>query len=44
MAARVKETYAKDSAASNKNKLSDPYVRAIRWASDRIGEEGLLLL
>ena len=42
MAARVKETYAKDSAASNKNKLSDPYVRAIRWASDRIGEEGII--
>ena len=42
MAARVKETYAKDSAASNKNKLSDPYVRAIRWASDRIGEEGVV--
>ena len=42
MAARVKETYARDSAASNKNKLSDPYVRAIRWASDRIEEEGVV--
>ncbi len=42
MDARVSETYAKDSAARNKNKLSDPYVKAIRWASDRIGEEGIV--
>ncbi len=42
MDSRVKETYAKASAASNKNKLSDPYVKAIRWASDRIGEEGVV--
>ena len=42
MDARVAETYAKDSAATNKNKLSDPYVKAIRWASDRIGEEGVV--
>ena len=42
MDARVTETYAKDSTASNKNKLSDPYVKAIRWASDRIGEEGVV--
>ncbi len=39
---RVKETYAKDSKATNKNALSDPYVKAIRWASDRIGEEGIV--
>ncbi len=38
----VKETYAKDSTATNKNKLSDPYVKAIRWASDRIGDEGIV--
>ena len=24
------------------NKLSDPYVKAIRWASDRIGAEGIV--
>ena len=42
MDARVRETYAKDSTASNKNKLSDPYVKAIRWASDRIGQEGVV--
>ena len=42
MDARVAETYAKDSTASNKNALADPYVKAIRWASDRIGEEGIV--
>ena len=42
MDARVKETYSKDSKASNKNALADPYVKAIRWASDRIGEEGIV--
>ena len=41
---RVRETYAKDSKATNKNKLSDPYVKAFRWAADRIGEEGIVAL
>lgn len=38
----VSATYAKASKASNKNALSDPYVKAIRWASDRITEEGIV--
>ena len=38
----VKETYGKDSTATLKNKLSDPYVKAVRWASDRIGDEGVV--
>ena len=42
MDAWVANTYAKDSAATNKNALADPYVKAIRWASDRIGEEGVV--
>ncbi len=42
MDGRVKETYAKDSTATNKNSLYDPYVKAIRWASDRIGKEGIV--
>ena len=42
MDARVKETYGKDSTATLKNKRSDPYVKAVRWASDRIGEEGVV--
>src|SRR5438105_739837 len=41
---RVSESYAKDSAASNKNALSDPYIKAIRWASDRVGDEGIVAL
>lgn len=39
---RVADTYTKDSKAKNKNALSDPYVKAIRWASDRIGDEGIV--
>ena len=39
---RVRETYAKDSNATNKNALYDPYVKAMRWAADRIGEEGIV--
>ena len=39
---RVAETYGKDSTATNKNALADAYVKAIRWASDRIGEEGVV--
>ena len=42
MDARVRETYSQDSKASNKNALSDPYVKAIRWASDRIGDGGVV--
>ena len=42
MDARVKDTYAKDSTATNKKALADPYVKAIRWASDRIGDEGVV--
>jgi len=41
---RVAATYSKDSKATLKNKLSDPYVKAIRWASDRIGDEGVVAL
>ena len=39
---RVADTYSKDSTATNKNALSDPYVKAIRLASDRIGDEGIV--
>jgi predicted helicase len=41
---RVRNTYAKASNATLLTKLSDPYVRAIRWASDRIGKEGIVAL
>ena len=39
---RISKTYAKDSAATNKNALYDSYIRAIRWASDRLGDSGIM--
>ena len=39
---RIRETYAEHSAATNKNALYDSYIRAIRWASDRIGQQGVI--
>ena len=40
--ARVAETYAKRSQATNKNSLYDSYKMAIRWASDRIKDQGVV--
>jgi len=40
MDARVQETYTKASKATLRNKLSDPYVKAFRYASDRIDKGG----
>ena len=42
MDGRIAETYAADSSATLKNALYDPYIKAIRWASDRIGKEGVV--
>jgi predicted helicase len=39
---RVTKTYATDSNATLRNKLSDPYVKAFRWATDRIKEHGIV--
>ena len=39
---RIRNTYAADSAASNTNSLADPYIKALAWASDRIGDEGIV--
>jgi len=41
---RVAATYAARSSATNKNALSDMYIKAFRWASDRIGDEGVIAL
>jgi len=38
----VSQTYGKASQATLLRKLNDPYVKAIRWASDRIGNEGVV--
>lgn len=40
--ASIRETYAAHSTATNKNALYDSYIRAIRWASDRIGNSGVI--
>ncbi len=40
--ARLAATYVQETASSNKNKLYDSYIRAYRWASDRIGNQGVI--
>ena len=37
---RIAETYAKESKATNKNSLYDSYIKAFRWASDRLDKTG----
>ena len=39
---RIAETYATRSTAVNKNSLYDTYKLALRWASDRIGRQGVI--
>ena len=39
---RIAATYAAQSTGANKNSLYDSYFRALRWASDRIGERGVI--
>lgn len=39
---RISDTYAKFSNSTNKNSLYDSYIRAIRWASDRIKNKGVV--
>jgi predicted helicase len=39
---RIASTYAANSTAQNKNSLYDSYIRAIRWASDRIKDRGVV--
>ena len=39
---RVRETYAEYSTVTLKNSLYDTYKMAIRWASDRITEQGII--
>ena len=40
--ARIRTTYATHSTATNKNSLYDSYIRAVRWASDRIKDKGVV--
>ena len=39
---RIEQTYAKFSTTQNKNSLYDSYLRAFRWATDRIGGDGVI--
>ena len=42
---RIRATYAKASTATLKNKLYDPYVKFIRWATDRLnGRDGVVCM
>lgn len=38
----IEKTYASLSTATNKQSLYDSYVRAIRWATNRIGNSGVI--
>ena len=40
--ASIAETYARQSTATNKNNLYDSYIRGIRWASNRIKNDGVI--
>lgn len=39
---RIEETYSKESEASSKRDLYNSYYFAMRWASDRIGDAGIV--
>ena len=41
---RIEQTYADRSTVTNKNSLYDTYKLAIRWASDRIKEQGVIAI
>ena len=41
---QIKDTYSKDSKARLSTKLYDPYVRAFLWATERIGDTGIVAL
>ncbi|WP_159824399.1 DEAD/DEAH box helicase [Arthrobacter sp. 9AX] len=40
--ASIADTYAKLSTGTNKNSLYDSYIRGIRWASNRIKDDGVI--
>lgn len=39
---RIEDTFAAKSTATNKNPLYDSYLRAFRWAIDRLGAHGIM--
>ena len=40
--ARIRSTYVKRAPKGNKRSLYNPYIKALRWASDRIGSSGVI--
>lgn len=38
----IREKYAKFTTVKNKNSLYDSYIKSFRWATDRIGESGII--
>lgn len=38
----ISDTYVKHSTATNKNSLYDSYVKAFRWATDRLDDNGII--
>ena len=40
--AAIRDSYAAQSTATNKNALYDSYIRAFRWASSRVGNKGVV--
>ena len=39
---RIENTYAQSSTAGLKSHLYDSYIRAVRWASDRVKDKGII--
>lgn len=39
---KIKETYAESSKTKNLNSIYDTYIKAFRWASDRIKDKGII--
>jgi predicted helicase len=39
---KIENSYAKHSTATNKQSIYDSYIRAFRWASDRIEDKGIV--
>jgi predicted helicase len=39
---RIAASYAAHSSSTNKNSLYDSYIRAFRWAADRVKDEGIV--
>lgn len=38
----IRQTYVKWSSSVNKNSLYDSYIKAFRWATDRLGDRGVI--